>query len=232
MEILTIDIGNSSVKFGFFKDGRNCEPEVFEYNEIEGIPSIEAEIVVYSAVSSVKKAEVIKKVKGDKIEEINPERINSLKFEYNPLSSLGKDRIAAGLGAFKIYGGNSLIVDFGTAITVDYIDDRGVFKGGMIFPGPQSILDCLKMKTDKVKVEKYYPYIELGNSTENSVCSAITNAILGMIERKINGLLPKNLVFTGGYYSLFKEMFEETKIIEDRWLVLKGLFFYGKERFK
>jgi len=229
LKIVAIDIGNSGLKIGFFGDDIN-DLEVSCYKRGENIPKIKAELTVISSVSDSLKDKILENIKSDKIFEIYPENISSVKFDYSPLSSLGRDRVAAALGAFKLYGGDSIIVDFGTAITVDYVNEKGEFWGGMIFPGPLTILECLANKTEKVKVKEFYPQTENGKNTIGSVNSAITNAILGMIERKIREHSPKHIIFTGGYYEDFIPFFKDIKIIQDKWLVLRGLYLYAKER--
>ncbi len=227
--MLVIDIGNSNVKLGFFKsDISSLKVEVF--NSVEDIPELNIDYIVYSSVSPSKEKEVFRKIKAEKIEEINPLEIKSMKFKYTPIFSLGKDRVAVAYGGFKLYGGDSLIVDLGTAITFDFVDGNGVFKGGMILPGPQTVLDCLKLKTEKVKVNVFSPLTELGNSTVESVNSAITNAILGIIERLYKKSKAKRVIVTGGYFSIFENLLKGFDIVYDKWLVLKGLYFYGRRQ--
>ena len=227
--MIVIDIGNTNIKVGFLEsDISSLKVEVF--NSIEDIPKLNLDYIVYSSVSPEKEKYVFSKIKANFIEEISPLNIKSMKFIYSPVNSLGKDRVAAALGAYEIYGGNSLIVDFGTAITFDFVDGNGVFRGGMIYPGPQTILDCLKLKTEKVKVNIYNPLTKFGNSTVESVNSAITNAILGIIERTYKKSKAKRVIATGGYFSIFENLLEGFNIVYDKWLVLKGLYLYGKKR--
>ncbi len=227
--MLVIDIGNSNVKMGFFEsDISSLKVEVF--NSVEDIPELNIDYIVYSSVSPSKEKELFTKIKAETIEEINPMGIKFMKFEYTPIFSLGRDRVAVAYGGFKLYGGDSLIVDFGTAITFDFVDGNGVFRGGVILPGPQTILDCLKLKTEKVKVNIFNSLTEFGNSTAESVNSAITNAILGIIERLYKKSKAKRVIVTGGYFSLFENFLKGFDIVYDKWLVLKGLYFYGKRQ--
>lgn len=52
----------------------------------------------------------------------------------NP-QQIGADRIVDAVGAYEIYGGPVLVIDFGTATTYDYVDESGAFQGGITAPG-------------------------------------------------------------------------------------------------
>lgn len=63
----------------------------------------------------------------------------------NP-QQIGADRIVDAVGAYEIYGGPVLVIDFGTATTYDYVDESGAFQGGITAPGIRiSAKPCGKM---------------------------------------------------------------------------------------
>jgi len=62
---------------------------------------------------------------------------------YDNPKEVGADRIANGVGAYDLYGGPCIVVDFGTATTVDAVSDKGEYLGGAIFPGIEISLDAL-----------------------------------------------------------------------------------------
>ena len=66
-----------------------------------------------------------------------------IRHRYRNIQQLGSDRILNIYGALKIYKAPLLILDFGTAITVDYISRQGIFEGGMIIPGPEIAFQSL-----------------------------------------------------------------------------------------
>src|SRR5207344_363500 len=62
---------------------------------------------------------------------------------YDNPKEVGADRIANAVGAFDLYGGPAVVVDFGTATTVEAISPKGEYLGGAIFPGVEISLDAL-----------------------------------------------------------------------------------------
>ena len=66
---------------------------------------------------------------------------------YDPPESLGADRWASMIAVHHLYQANTLIITLGTASTIDYLTDEGVFKGGFIMPGLSMMQEALMTKT-------------------------------------------------------------------------------------
>ena len=62
---------------------------------------------------------------------------------YDNPREVGADRIANAVGAYDLYGGPTIVVDFGTANTIEAISEAGEYLGGAIFPGIEISLDAL-----------------------------------------------------------------------------------------
>ena len=62
---------------------------------------------------------------------------------YDNPREVGSDRIADAVAAWDLYGGPTIVVDFGTATTFDVVDYAGAYKGGIIAPGINLSLDAL-----------------------------------------------------------------------------------------
>ena len=62
---------------------------------------------------------------------------------YDNPKEVGADRIANAVGAYDLYGGPSIVVDFGTATTIEAVSDKGEYLGGAIFPGVEISMDAL-----------------------------------------------------------------------------------------
>ncbi len=62
---------------------------------------------------------------------------------YDNPKEVGADRIANAVGAYDLFGGPAIVVDFGTATTVEAISAKGEYLGGAIFPGVEISLDAL-----------------------------------------------------------------------------------------
>ena len=62
---------------------------------------------------------------------------------YDNPKEVGADRIANAVGAYDLYGGPTIVVDFGTATTIEAVSAKGEYLGGAIFPGIEISLDAL-----------------------------------------------------------------------------------------
>jgi len=120
--------------------------------------------------------------------------------------SLGSDRLVNIYGAIKRYKLPILIIDFGTAITFDYVSKRGVFEGGLIVPGVKLSADVLAEKTALLPKLKEIKSVRslVGRNTKEAMCSGLLNGFGalsdGLIERfrKQYGAKFRVLV-TGGF---------------------------------
>ena len=128
---------------------------------------------------------------------------------YKKLDSLGVDRWMAAVGSRKLLAeGDVIIVDAGTAVTVDWLSSEGRFEGGVILPGFNLMYDALLNKTESVKEiysEKDFPNEEqiIGRLTNECVNYGVSFGLIGGIEKivmqmqkKINR--PAKIVLTGG----------------------------------
>lgn len=66
-----------------------------------------------------------------------------IKHKYKDINKLGMDRRVCAYGAVRMFKPPFLLLDYGTALTADYIDARGIFQGGMIIPGPELAYQAL-----------------------------------------------------------------------------------------
>ena len=146
---------------------------------------------------------------------------------YGTPETLGVDRLAAAVGAQAIYGRrNMLIVDFGTAITVDLVID-GEFRGGNISLGAGARFRALNEYTSKLPMcSPTDERLEFGNSTR----TAVEQGVMTGIEYEIEGYIAdfggryENLciIFTGGDANFFVKRIKNT-IFASRDLIFAGL---------
>lgn len=122
---------------------------------------------------------------------------------YATPATLGADRLAAAVGGVEMFPDSDLlIVDFGTAITIDYVED-GTFRGGNISPGMTTRFRALADYTAKLPLcspsDEELPY---GRTTieaiEQGVMQGITHEIEGYIEAFSKKKTKKCTIFTGG----------------------------------
>ncbi len=151
-----------------------------------------------------------------------------LQIKYNPPSSVGIDRIVAAVGAIEKYGKPCIVCDFGTATTIDAVNSKSEFLGGIITTGMNLLADTLFQNTSKLpKVEIKKPETIIGSSTIHSIQAGIYFGYIGLvdgiIERMIAELSEQPMVVaTGGLAKLIAESSEKIKIVDET-LLLEGL---------
>ena len=149
---------------------------------------------------------------------------------YNPID-VGSDRIANSVAATYLYPNkNIIVIDFGTAITFCAISKNREYLGGVISAGIQISMKALEKNTAKLpKVEIIHPQSIIGRSTVESIQSGLYYGTLGMIKGIVEKITkevfhkdPPVVIGTGGLSSLFSNQPIFHSIDPD--LVLKGLF--------
>ncbi|MCI7322518.1 MAG: type III pantothenate kinase [Lachnospiraceae bacterium] len=147
----------------------------------------------------------------------------------NP-QQIGADRIVDAVGAYEIYGGPVLVIDFGTATTYDFVDETGSFMGGITAPGIRISAKALwedAAKLPEIEIKK--PDQILGKDTITSMQSGLVYGQIGQTEYIINkvkeevGLENVKTVVTGG---LGRIIANETDAVDvyDKDLTLKGIY--------
>lgn len=147
---------------------------------------------------------------------------------YDNPREVGADRIVNAVAAYERYHDATIVVDFGTATTFDYITKAGEYLGGAIVPGVGISLDALFHKTAKLyRVEMAKPPHVVGRNTVHAIQSGIfygyTALVDGMVERIQKEHRTKaRVIATGGFAQLIAK--ESTSIEEeDEFLTLEGL---------
>jgi type III pantothenate kinase len=146
---------------------------------------------------------------------------------YENPKEVGADRIANAVGAFALYGGPTVVVDFGTATTCDAVSESGEYLGGAISPGIEISLDALFGRAAALRaVELTTPRSVLGKSTVESIRSGtvfgFAAQVDGICDRIEEELGQCTIVATGGLAGLIAP---HTRCIQhhEPWLTLHGL---------
>ena len=151
--------------------------------------------------------------------------INNL---YKTPETLGKDRLAAVVGAYSLFPGKDiLVIDAGTALTIDFVDREGNYHGGIISPGLNMRFRALHEYTKKLPLQAYKDDFEIiGDSTTSAITSGVQNGIIFEVNAYINYFVKKfpQLVniLTGGDINFFVNKIEKCIFAEPN-LVLFGL---------
>jgi type III pantothenate kinase len=106
-----------------------------------------------------------------------------LELDLRAPERLGRDRLFAARGAFELVGGPAIVVDAGTALTVDALGSRagrGVFLGGAIAPGAALGARALAEHTAALpRVEPQAGAPALGRDTESALCAGLVHGLRG-----------------------------------------------------
>ena len=150
--------------------------------------------------------------------------------DYNR-ATLGTDRIAAAVGAVELYGADKqmVVIDAGTAITIDYID-CGVFCGGNISAGVDMRFEVLHNNTSSLplcspkSVEGELP--QLGKTTEDAIIFGVMQSVFYEVKGYIDAFCEKNeknlIIFIGGDAEYFVNRIKNA-IFAGRKVVFCGL---------
>lgn len=240
--MLTIDIGNSGVKWGFWQEGQLilAEDSSYEKDSLQttfdkiysDVPSQDAVWVSCVAGQDVEMALTDWIHKKWSVEPMFLRTTSELAGVYNMYpqpKEHGVDRWAALLGARKLYDVPVCIVDVGTAVTVDLMDADGVHRGGRIMPGLDMMRNSLLQNTVGVReVVGDCPGFAINTA------DAVTSGTLHMLQA---GLLEvcesakmrlgneMRVVLTGGLSEKMLPLLDKVEVIHlEPHLVLYGLY--------
>jgi len=180
---LVLDIGNSSAKFGTFKDNNMIGN--IESVDIVGLHNVvnklKPENIILSAVS--KYAVKFPSIPGVFIRLTNKTKL-PVTLNYDTPGSLGVDRIAAAVGASVLHPENdSLIIDAGSCITYDLLENGMIFQGGIISPGVRLRAQAMHSFT------KDLPLIDMAEIIKDKVAFVGKSTIGSMQSGVLHGLL-------------------------------------------
>ena len=251
--LLAIDIGNTSIGFGVFcydnnslvkkwqlisdskKNASAYSIDIIESLLNNSIDHTKVSVVVISSVVPIltKIIELaIRKFYSNNILVIGRDIKLNIDISLPDPEEVGCDRLINAVIGYKKFGGDLIIVDFGTATTFDVVGSKGEYLGGVITPGVNLSIETLHNMTAKlpmIKVKKQENVI--GKSTKDAINSGIYFGYISLVE----GLIEKiscecnkqmKVISTGGLSSLFKEAVKDIKIEED--LILEGICFAYK----
>ena len=230
---LVVDIGNNFFKLGIFENS-NLVFSFFEKNdkidvEIEKIIRSYSKITsaLISNVSSIKINDILNKL-NIKIYELDSTFIFPFKLNYKTPESLGNDRLALAAAATILFpNSNNLVIDAGTCITIDFINNNNHFMGGSISPGVKMRYDSLNHYTANLPLLKNennfnYPGDSTNASIHAGIIGGVSNEINGFI-KQINSRNDKvNVILTGGDAKILSKTLKIT-IFANQNFILEGL---------
>jgi len=175
--LASIDIGNSQVKIGLFKEDKLYKVENMETSTI--LTYLRQNNVTNLIVSSVSEdVTVISALERDypNLLVLNSDTSVPLKIDNKSPNTLGIDRVAAAIGAISQFKGPLIVVDAGSCITCDLVDNKNIFKGGTISRGLQMRLQAIHTFTSKLPLLNLTePKQLVGSTTDEAMLSGALN---------------------------------------------------------
>lgn len=207
MNIIAIDIGNTNIHIGFYledeeksitlisgasrsKLARHLKSAWEEIPLVEG--SIEGKRNGVIVVSSVKPewTETIRQVAADELGEeihvIGQDIPLPMSLWVDEPDKVGTDRVVSAAAAYAVVEDAVVVADFGTAITIDLVDENGVFLGGVICPGFEMSARTLEENTaqlPRTKLQK--PKAPYGKNTVDAINCGLYYSAVGTLEEVI-----------------------------------------------
>lgn len=247
--LLVIDIGNSNIVMGTY-EGKNLmkhwristdrQKTGDEYgmliNDLFRYQGVSINDVRDIIISSVVPPLVVPFMKMcERYFKIHPLVVGpgiktGIKINYENPRAIGADRIVNVVGAFEHYGGPLIVIDIGTATTIDVVSDTGDFLGGVIAPGIVSAAESLFSSTAKLpRIELVPPKSIICRNTITGMQAGIIYGYVGQIDEIVRRIRAEmgadwqsKVIATGG---LARMIYKESKTIDriDHFLTLSGL---------
>ena len=218
---LVVDIGNTLLKLAVFDGGRlvaqQCVGELREETFAGLLGGARAARAVVASTRGEAPA-IVEAVRRhtDYLLEFTPATPVPIGNAYLTPATLGRDRLAAAVGAATLYPGrNALIVDFGTAVTLDFVSADGVFRGGCFSPGMAMRFRALHEYTAALPLCDATDSAELlGRTTDEAVRLGVMNSLAfeieGYIARMQGEIEDLCVIFTGGDTNFFAKRIKNT----------------------
>lgn len=229
MKYLAIDIGNTSVKAGFFEDGHLTEVKRFR-----SVTEVREETAGYSGLpviiaSVAHTGEELRQIFSGFTRKLllDAQTPVPLQNAYESRETLGYDRLAAAVGANGHFPGrNCLIVDIGTAVKYDFVSERNAFTGGVISPGREMRFKALHTFTKKLPLVDATDIPGLvGTHTEACIISGVMNGMVAELNGMIGSYLESYnpvVLLCGGDAQYFETQIKYPTFAAPN-LVLEGL---------
>ena len=239
--LLAVDVGNTYIHFALFKEGKIAA--TFGVNSVlRGRPlSIRIQqilkklpvnkAVICSVVPEVTGivSAMIKHELGITADVIGRDIMVPVQNCYKDPKQVGQDRLVCAFAASELYGRPAIVIDLGTAITLDGISARGEYLGGIIVPGIQLTTETLFERTALLPLVQFeFPGSLIGRDTKTSILSGIyygygemLKGLIGLLKKKIS---PRaRVIVTGGHAELMAGYLKGRVDAVDKDLAMKGI---------
>lgn len=230
--LLTIDIGNTNIAVGVFREedlvehwqirseaGKTCDEYAVTLQNLFSLSGFAVKNVTGVIISSVVPplTPVFQKLSLDLMHQkafvVGPGLKTGMPILYDNPQDVGADRVVSAVAAFAKYGGPCIVVDFGTATTFDAVSIDGEYLGGAIAPGVHISAEALFLRTAKLpRFEIKKPESAIGRTTVSSMQSGLYFGYIGLVSKIIDVMSCElgedvKVISTGGFAPIvYKEI--------------------------
>lgn len=234
IEVILLDIGNSKIKSAEVINGEIGPTQ--QWDELGDL------ILKYDGsipIMYCSTRQIDDEVFGDRdITRLTHLSKMPIELDYTTPETLGTDRIAAAVGALDLFPEqNTLLIDLGTCLTMDFVDSEGDFKGGVIAPGLKMRMKAMASYTDKLpdissEWQSMNPEL-IGRSTKECLLSgsytSILHEIRGIITEFEKDFTSINVILSGGDAEFFESKLK-AHIFAGSKIVQRGLYRIWKDQ--
>ncbi len=243
--LIALDIGNTLIHIGIFEGKKLIKDFLFSTRK-------EATVYDYGSLLDTSLSPFLKNVEGMIISSVVPPLTprflewgrgklatepmvvrtsldTGIKILYQKPEEMGADRIANAVAGYYLYGGPVIILDFGTAFTIDVVSSRGEYLGGCICPGISLSLNALTEKAALLTpVSLTLPTPLVGKTTGDSIRSGVLHGFASLAERMVEKISKElrykepRVIITGGE-GKWMDRVTSLEHIFDPYLTLRGL---------
>ena len=227
---LVIDRGNSRTKAALFEEAKLHQKFLFTSTEElkSFLSNTQVEHMLVSSVSESADAVLEWTNASGKKLSLTAQLPLPIRNKYTTPATLGVDRIAAACGALELFPNrNCLVVDAGTCINYEFLDDRATYHGGAISPGIKIRFEAMHKFTARLPLLRAVEEVPLiGSSTESCMQSGVLNGVVaeveGIITQYANRFPNLGVILCGGDAHFFENKLKRSIFVAPD-LVLTGL---------
>ncbi|MGK7392834.1 MAG: type III pantothenate kinase [Candidatus Cyclobacteriaceae bacterium M2_1C_046] len=212
---LAIDIGNTKIKTGWFEGEKlQAKQENISVDELKHLINAKNPSFVIGS-STARELFEDEDWKKNNFLSVSSKLKLPFYLKYKTPETLGADRLAAVAGGQKLFPGrNILVIDAGTCITYDFLDEKNNYMGGAISPGAGmrfKAMNHFTARLPQINIPSDFPD-PIGNSTASCMESGVMNGIFFEIQNFIRSYTPNGgkiqVIITGGDAKHFDKKFK------------------------
>lgn len=248
--LMAVDIGNSTVVVGLFDGPRLVRRMLFasqkggSYRDYGILLRLELAQMADVFIRNMVICSVVPELTGEwkqlaseeyqaSVYEVNALSDLGLSFKVDDPSFIGPDLIANAFAAWKMFNHHCIIIDLGTATTLQVVSREGRFEGGIIVPGLELSLKSLGQGASLLKsIELERPTELIGTNTRESILSGVVNGHVYMLKGFVQELQDDypnaKVLLTGGLAASIKDLLD-AGFVHDPDLTLQGLYLAFQE---